>query len=109
MKIGIIRCQQTEDMCAGYACIKVAEKKKGAFSEMEQTEIVGFVSCGGCPGKKIIPRAKKMIEQGADIIALSTCISKGTPIGFPCPNFEQIKKSLTEQIKNINLLDWTHG
>ena len=128
MKIGIIRCQQTEDMCGGNACLIVAAKGKGVFEEIEQTKItnneennskenstvsnnkvISFISCGGCPGKKIIPRAKMLIEKGAEVIALSSCIGKGTPIGFSCPHFEQIKKSLLEQIKDIKLLDWTHN
>ena len=109
MKVGIIRCQQTEDMCGGNACLRTVAKGKGAFQEIEQAEIYGFVACGGCPGKKITPRAKKLIEQGAEVIALATCISKGTPIGFPCPNFEQIKKSLLNNVENIKLLDWTHN
>lgn len=109
MKVGIIRCRQTEDMCGGNVCLRVAAKGKLAFREFGPAEIYGFVSCGGCPGKKIIPRAKILIEQGAEAIFLASCMSKGTPIGFPCPNIEQIKKSLLEQIKNIKLLDWTHN
>jgi len=108
MKVGIIRCQQTEDMCAGTTCLRVAAKGKFAFQEIGQAEVYGFVSCGGCPGKKIIPRAKTLIEQGVEAIFLASCISKGTPIDFPCPHLAQIKKSL-ERIKNIKLIDWTHN
>ena len=119
MKIGIIRCQQTEDLCGGNACLFSAAKEKGAFAEIIElndskenstvNKVVSFISCGGCPGKKTIPRAKMLIEKGAEVIALASCIGKGTPIGFPCPHFEQIKNSLRKQIKDIKLLEWTHN
>jgi predicted metal-binding protein len=115
MKVGIIRCQQTEDICGGNACIRFAAKGKGAFQGIGPVEIFGMISCGGCPGKKIIQRAKMLMEKGAEVIALSSCISKGTPIGFPCPHFEQIKRSLATQaelmkeVVDIEILDWTHN
>ena len=46
---GIIRCQQTEDMCPGTTDFKVAGKGILAFKETGPAELVGFVTCGGCP------------------------------------------------------------
>ena len=52
MKVGLIRCQQTEDMCPGTTDFKGMRNKKADFEGIEDDiEIVGFVSCGGCPGK----------------------------------------------------------
>ncbi len=31
MKVGLIRCTQTEDMCPATACLKVIKEKKLAF------------------------------------------------------------------------------
>jgi len=58
LKVGMIRCQQTEDMCPGNTDFKVAKAGKLAFEETGPVEVVGFVSCGGCPGKRAIIRAK---------------------------------------------------
>ena len=44
MKFGIIRCQQTEDMCPGTTDFKVAAEGKLGFAEIGQGEIVGFVT-----------------------------------------------------------------
>lgn len=108
-KVGIIRCQQTEDMCPGTTCLKVAKDGKLAFSEIKQSEVVGFVSCGGCPGKKAVTRAKMLVDKGAEVIALASCISKGTPIDYPCPNALQMKTAITKKIgKDIIILDYTH-
>ncbi|WP_243345407.1 CGGC domain-containing protein [Parabacteroides sp. FAFU027] len=109
MKVGIIRCQQTEDMCPGTTCFKVATEGKLAFKEAGASEVVGFVTCGGCPGKKAVSRAKMMVERGAEVIAFASCIFKGTPIGFACPHAEQIRSAVSKKVgEEIQILDYTH-
>ena len=110
MKVGIIRCMQTEDYCPGTTDFKMLKEHKGAFEGInEEIELIGFCNCGGCPGKKAVLRARKLVERGADTIAFSSCIQKGTPIGYPCPFAKRMKeiveKDLGEQRK---LLDYTH-
>ncbi|KGK91810.1 metal-binding protein [Desulfosporosinus sp. HMP52] len=108
-KVGIIRCQQTEDLCPGNTDFKVASEGKLAFAETGPVEVIGFVSCGGCPGKKAVARAKLMIERGAEIITFASCMSKGNPIGFPCPHFESIKSAVEKKVgPEVPLITWTH-
>ena len=50
MRVGIIRCMQTEDHCPGTADFKAVRDRKGACGEVpegESIEIVGF--CNHCP------------------------------------------------------------
>jgi predicted metal-binding protein len=109
MKAGIIRCRQTEDLCPGTRDFKVAKAGKGAFEGIGASEVIGFVSCGGCPGKRAVARAKNMVERGAEIIVFTTCISKGTPIGFPCPHAEQMKEAVTKAVGDkVIVLGYTH-
>ncbi len=109
MKVGIIRCQQTEDLCPGTSCFKVAKKGALAFEESGAVDVVGFVSCGGCPGKRSVARAKILVDRGADAIAFASCIKNGNPIDFPCPNFENMRKSIIKKIgDDIKIFDWTH-
>lgn len=109
MKVGIIRCQQTEDICPGSTDFKIASEGKMAFFETGPVEIIGFVSCGGCPGKRAVARAKLMVDRGAQAIVFASCISRGNPIGFPCPHFDQMKKSISEKIgPGIKIIQWTH-
>ncbi|HEY5556949.1 CGGC domain-containing protein, partial [Acetobacterium sp.] len=50
MKVGIIRCMQTEDYCPGTTDFKMIKNRQGAFEEVsEEIEIIGMISCGGCP------------------------------------------------------------
>ncbi|WP_462273154.1 CGGC domain-containing protein [Methanohalophilus sp.] len=110
MKVGLIRCRQTEDMCPGTMDFKIIKEKKCVFEYVEEDiEIIGVVSCGGCPGKKAIPRAKQMVKRGADTIVLASCITKGNPIGMPCPHAEKIKEGLIKNLDNtVQILDYTH-
>ncbi len=110
MKVGIIRCMQTEDMCPGTSDFKVMNEKKGAFAGInEEIELIGFSSCGGCPGKKAVTRAAEMVKRGADTIALASCITKGAPIGFVCPYAEAMKKAISTKLgADIKILEYTH-
>lgn len=110
MKIGIIRCMQTEDYCPGTADFAAIREHGGAFEDADgEIEIVGFLSCGGCPGKKALTRAREMVRRGADTIVFASCINKGAPIGYPCP----FAKEMTELVKRglgdgIRYIDYTH-
>lgn len=108
-KVGIIRCMQTEDLCPGTTDFKCAATGKGVFEEIGPVEIVGFANCGGCPGKKAVGRAKLLIERGAEAIILASCISKGTPLGFPCPMYMPMKQAIVKHIKpEVKVYDYTH-
>ena len=83
MKVGMIRCMQTEDYCPGTGDFQTVRARAGAFRGEDEVEVVGFINCGGCPGKKVVLRARSLVAQGADTIAFTSCIQKGTPIGYP--------------------------
>ena len=108
-KVGIIRCQQTEDMCPGTTDFKVAQAGKLAFEQTGTVDIVGFLSCGGCPGKRAISRAKLMVERGAEFIVFASCISRGNPIGYPCPHYANMRDAIIKAVGNdINIIEYTH-
>ena len=110
MKVGLIRCLQTEDMCPATTCIKVMDKKVLAFKGVaEDIELIGINTCGGCPGKKAVTRSAEMVRRGADTIALASCITRGNPIGFPCPHAEQMKAAIEREVgQKIRMIDYTH-
>lgn len=110
MKVGIIRCMQTEDFCPGTTDFKVIHEKRGAFENAEGTiEIIGFINCGGCPGKKAVLRARELVRRGADTIAFASCVRKGTPIGYPCPFARKMIDTVQLDLgETITILDYTH-
>ena len=110
MKLGLIRCMQTEDRCPATTDFRVIRDRQGAFEGVaEEIEIVGVISCGGCPGKKAVFRAEELVRRGADTIAFASCITKGTPIGFPCPFAGKMKSAVIAAVGDgIRILDYTH-
>ncbi len=110
MKLGIIRCMQTEGFCPGTGDFKAIRNKTGAFADVaEEIELVGFTNCGGCPGKKAVLRARELVKRGADTIAFASCIQKGTPIGYPCPFAKKMKSIVENDLgDSVRLLDYTH-
>ena len=110
MKVGIIRCKQTRDVCPGTTDFVVMRQKKGAFAGIEEDiELVGFNDCGGCPGKKAVFRAREMVKRGADTIAFASCIARGSPIGYVCPFAETMRDTVSEDLdEKIRILHFTH-
>ncbi|MGI6712396.1 MAG: CGGC domain-containing protein [Bacillota bacterium] len=110
MKVGLIRCLQTEDMCPGTMDMKVMKEKKCAFEGVEgEIELIGINTCGGCPGKKAVTRAAEMVKRGADTIVFTSCITKGNPIGFACPHVDEMKAAIERKLgDSIKIIDYTH-
>ena len=104
MKVGIIRCMQTEDFCPGTNDFKMVAEKKGAFEGVDEPiEIIGFINCGGCPAKKSVLRARDLVKRGADTIAFASCI------GYPCPFAAKMKELVKKEVGDaVRILDFTH-
>ncbi len=107
-KVGIIRCRQTEHLCPGTTDLKLVDTGKGVFESFGPCELVGFVSCGGCPGKEAVSRAQMLVSRGAEAVALASCITKGSPIGFPCPNRETMIAAIRARLGDVPVLEYTH-
>jgi len=104
MKIGIIRCDEHSYTCAGYHCFPAVQNKTGEFKEYDEIEIVGFDDCGGCGrGKadKIVARATRLKEKGAEVIHLGNCLI------LHCPSKKLYEKKLVKEI-GLPIIKGTH-
>ncbi len=84
IKIGIIICDRYR-MCAGGKCFRSLQNREGAFSiykEAKELELVGYTTCGGCPGGNIEYAPEEMAKNGVQVIHLATGLVVGYP---PCP------------------------
>ena len=86
MKIGIIICDRYHT-CAGGKCIRALRNREGAFSRYQgkDVELVGYTTCGGCPGGNIEYAPAEMKNNGAEVVHLATGLLVGYP---PCPYIE---------------------
>ena len=90
MKVGTIICDRYRD-CGGGKCFRSMREREGAFARYpkdEPLEIVGYSSCGGCPGGNIVYVPEEMINNGAHAIHLATGFVVGYP---PCPYLDYEK------------------
>jgi predicted metal-binding protein len=95
-KIGIIICDRYKT-CAGGKCFRALANREGAFdvySKDEDVELVGYTTCGGCPGGNIEYAPEEMKKNGAEVIHLATGLVVGYP---PCPYLEDFQKFIPEK------------
>lgn len=109
MKAAILRCMQTEDYCPATTDIRCALDNTGVFADAGPVQLIGINSCGGCPGKKAVLRAREMVRRGADTIVFASCITRGNPIGFACPFAKKMIQAVAQDLgPDITILDYTH-
>ncbi|ADL13775.1 CGGC domain-containing protein [Acetohalobium arabaticum] len=104
MKVAIIRCLKKEDECIAKPCLDLIKERKKKFKDLKEIELVGMVTCGGCPGKGISIRAQKLIDEGADKIILTSCITDSSCRDAPCPYLDTIKSSLSNIIEERKII-----
>ncbi len=95
-KIGIIICDRYR-ACAGGKCFRSLQQREGAFDiydKDDDVELVGYTSCGGCPGGNIEYAPEEMKKNGAEVIHLATGLVVGYP---PCPYIEQFCAFIPEK------------
>jgi predicted metal-binding protein len=89
IKIGIIICDRYKS-CAGGKCFRSIKEKAGAFDiyKDKDVELVGYTSCGGCPGGNIEYAPEELKKNGAEVIHFATGMVVGYP---PCPYIQHFK------------------
>lgn len=95
VKIGIIICGRYGS-CAGGKCFRALRERAGAFAAYagSEVEVVGFTTCGGCPGGNIEYAPEEMKRNGAQVVHLATGFLVGYP---PCPRLEHFLKFIPEK------------
>jgi predicted metal-binding protein len=89
-KVGIIICHRYQ-ACAGGKCLRSLRNREGAFARYhdEEVELVGYTTCGGCPGGNVEYAPGEMRKNGAEIVHLATGLVVGYP---PCPHLEDLRE-----------------
>jgi len=105
VNIGVIICDRYKS-CAGGKCFRAIKEKAGAFDiyEDKDIEVIGYTSCGGCPGGNIENSMEELIKNKADVIHLATGFVVGYP---PCPYINHFK-SFIENKHGLKVIVGTH-
>jgi predicted metal-binding protein len=89
-KIGIIICARYKN-CGGGKCFRALRERRGGFARYaaeEPVEIVGYSTCGGCPGGNVEYVPAEFLKNGCDVVHLATGFVVGYP---PCPHIREFK------------------
>lgn len=89
-RIGIIVCARYKS-CGGGKCFRALRERQGGFSLYgtdEPVEIIGYSSCGGCPGGNVENVPAEFQKNSCDVVHLATGLVVGYP---PCPHIRQFK------------------
>lgn len=105
VKIGIIICDRYKS-CAGGKCFRAIKERAGAFDiyKDKDIELVGYTTCGGCPGGNIEYAPEELRKNGAEVIHLATGMVVGYP---PCPYIKDFEK-LVETKYHMRVVVGTH-
>ncbi|MBP1626834.1 MAG: hypothetical protein H6Q00_1309 [Holophagaceae bacterium] len=90
MRIGIIICGRYQD-CGGGKCFRALRERLGSFARYpkdEPLEVVGYSTCGGCPGGNVEYLPAEFQKNGCQAVHLATGLVVGYP---PCPNIRNFK------------------
>jgi len=96
IKIGIIICDRYR-ACGGGKCFRALYNREGAFDiyeKDEEVQVVGYSSCGGCPGGNIEYVPEEMKKNGAEAIHFATGFIVGYP---PCPYIRHFQDLIQEK------------
>lgn len=105
-KVGIIICGRYQN-CGGGKCFRSMRERQGAFAayrEEESLEIVGYATCGGCPGGNVEYVPEEFKRNGAEVLHLATCMVVGYP---PCPDMGRFKQ-FVETVYGLPVVIGTH-
>jgi len=104
-KIGIFICDRYKN-CAGGKCFRSLKNREGAFARYkdQDAELVGYTTCGGCPGGNIEYAPEIMIKNGANVIHFATGLIVGYP---PCPYISYFRDFIEKKYK-IDVVFGTH-
>ena len=101
----MIICDRYRD-CAGGKCFRALKNREGAFSVYRdhEVEVVGYTSCGGCPGGNVEYAPGEMKKNGAEVIHFATGLIVGYP---PCPYIQDFRQFIRSKFQ-LEVIFGTH-
>lgn len=110
-KVLIIGCKNTmDDVCIGCSrCMVAFNRREGEFEEYadKDAELMGLLSCGGCPGAGIVTRMAQVKLWNAPMDEKPTVIHMAPCITQHCPYKDDIMKKVLAK-SGIDVIEGTH-
>lgn len=105
--IAVLRCETVSEICPGSGCLNAFNEKKSFFSQYDPNDLmIGFFTCGGCPGRRVPRLINKLLKHNLTTVHLSTCVIAKTEDSYKCPFWQDIKKLI--ESKGIEVIEGSH-
>lgn len=110
-KIGILGCQSTTEHmnCVMIDCLGNLRNREGMFSGYsadEPVDLIGVISCGGCPTAvgtdRIWLKVKALTDYGIDALHLTSCMV------YLCPFKDEFLRTIRWEYPELTLVEGTH-
>jgi predicted metal-binding protein len=95
--------------CIMIGCFGNLRSRKGQFarySEEDPPELVGIISCGGCPtavgSGKVWQKVKALIEYGVKSLHLTSCLIQ------ICPFKNEFVEAIRREYPDLEIVEGTH-
>ncbi|HNX35248.1 MAG TPA: CGGC domain-containing protein [Kiritimatiellia bacterium] len=100
--IVVVQCDIVMERCSGYFCEKAFHERSGGFADYpaDRPYRTLYLTCGGCCGRGLHRKlgnlaakalAKENIDKAQIVVHLSTCITRESYHGPPCPHLDYLK------------------
>jgi predicted metal-binding protein len=91
MKIAILHCRKSMDVCTGAACFKAYNHDLASFAQYagDRPELAAFFDCGGCgidraQNAGVLEKLERLKSEGVEKVHVGVCV------GHKCPEREEI-------------------
>ena len=110
-KVGILGCEATtRDMdCVMIGCFGNLRGRQGQFeryTEDDPPELVGIISCGGCPTAfgtdRVWQKVKALKEYGIEALHMTSCLVQ------VCPFLKEFVKAIRSEYPDLQIVEGTH-
>lgn len=110
-RIGILTCSNCtqETNCAAVVCLGDMRRHRGFFArypEAEPLDLIGIISCSGCPTvaapEKILRRVEALADFRLDALHFSFCMT------VLCPFLKQYQKVIKLKYPDLEMVPGTH-
>ena len=115
----VVQCDIVMERCSGYFCEKAFHERSGgfeAYSGSGQELRSLYLTCSGCCGRAVLRKLsdlirsikkKEGITKDRIVVQLSSCITKDSYHGLPCPHIDYLKTLIQEKL-GLTLREDTH-
>ena len=111
MKLAMLNCLRTNEVCAGCACLTAFYQRRAAFARYAGTEVelAAFLRCNGCgrPPEKdagMLEKLDRLKAEGVETVHFGVC-TRGKE-GGECPTVTSLADLL--EARGISAVRGTH-